>query len=250
MVSFQELRVRIIDFFRISKKEIQAFLIASAVASLVFSFCDWGPAGQCSGDFSFGLGLVHLLIVFLIAFVSLLFRVSCQKVYALNQGYTAKFRPWWNGLALSGVIGIISMGKGAILLPGRIHTEILGKQRLGEASPSFSYTDNAQIALWGIISHFLLALFFAIGIFAWPGTYFFTKGFALNMIIGFFSLLPLPQLEGLQLFFGSRPIYYIAIISYILLGALLLIPSKISLVIVIVLTTSASIIALLLRSDK
>ena len=250
MVSFQELRVRIIDFFRITKNETKAFLIASAVAALVFSFCDWGPANQCGGEFSLWLGLVHLLIVFSIVFVSLLFRISCQKIYALNQGYTAHFRPWWNGMALSLVIGVISMGKGAVLLPGRIHAEVLGKQRLGESSPSFSYLDNAQIALWGIISHFLLALFFAIGSFAWPDTYFFVKGFALNMVIGFFSLLPLPQLEGLQLFFGSRPIYYTTIISFIVLGALLLIPSKISLVITIIITTSAGLLALLLRSEK
>lgn len=250
MVSFQELRVRIIDFFRITKKEIKAFLIASAVAAVIFSFCDWGPAGQCSGEFSFWLGLVHLLIIFLITFLSLLVRLSCQKIYALNQGYSAHFRPWWNGIGLSAVIGIFSLGKGAVLLPGRINAEVLGRQRLGEASPTFTYTDNAQIALSGIISHFLLALIFAVGLFAWPDNYLFAKGFALNMIIGFFSLLPLPQLEGLQLFFGSRPIYYITVISFILLGALLLIPSKISLVIVITITTGAGILALLLRSEK
>lgn len=245
MVSKQEFGARLKEFLRFSQAEMLPLLLAVALIGFIFSFRDWGTE-----TFDATLGLQHFFLVTLVALVSVFFRIACQKMYALSQGYNAEFKVWWTGLLIMLVLIFISLGRLPLILVGTVVANLMVKQRLGEFRYGFSYKDNAMIALWGIYGNLIAAILFAIGLHFSPASYSFSKGIIINLVMAFFSLLPLPQLDGLQIFFGSRSLYYLGIIMVVLAGLLLLSKTTVGLVISVIIGAAMGIFYILIGSEK
>jgi len=228
MVYYKELFSRIRDFLRYTPHELTGIGIAVLIAGFVFSFRDWG--GE---QFDAFLGLQHLFLVFIIAALSFFFRLTCQKIYALAEGYKAEFSPWWMGMGLSLVAGFLSFGYLPTVLAGNMSAAFMVRQRLGEFRHAFSYWHNAMIAYWGLLGNLIMAILFSIGAYIAPESYFFNKGITLNLLLGASSLLPLPQLDGLSIFWGSRKVYVLGILLLLLGAALLLTKTGMGLLIAI-----------------
>ncbi len=245
MVSKQELWARIKEFLRFSRQETTGLIFAVILTGFIFSFRDWGTE-----KFDPAFGLQNLLIVTLVAAVSIFFRIACQKIYALSQGYNAEFKIWWPGLLIMLIVAFISLGRLPIILVGTVVSSLMVKQRLGEFRYGFSYKDNAIVAMWGLYGNLIAALLFAIGLHSLPQSYFFGKGLVLNLVMAFFSLLPLPQLDGLQIYFGSRNMYYLGIALVLLAGLLLLTKTTIGLITAVVIGSLIAIVYILISSEK
>ncbi|HLD00626.1 MAG TPA: hypothetical protein VJC39_02685 [Candidatus Nanoarchaeia archaeon] len=246
MVSSSELRARIKDFFTFSKPEIGGLALAIVVTAFIFSFRDWG-----SGDyFDLALGLRNLLVMILITGITFLFRLSLQKTYALREGYKSEFKVWLAGLVIALVVAFMSLGIIPLVLVGGLTSALMIRQRLGEFRYGFSLGDGAVISIWGICANIVLAILFAIGAYISPESYFFSKGLMLNLIMAFCSLLPFPQLDGLNLFFGSRNLYYTSIVMTVLAAILLLTKTKIGLIISVVVTLVVALVLILITSEK
>lgn len=245
MVSSKEISARIKDFYRFSKPEVIGILASTFIFGIIFSFRDWG-----SRQFDLSLGLTNLFTIFLIVFVSLIFRLSCQKIYGLGQGYKPEFKVWWVGLLLSLIIAFASNGRLSIVLAGTVFATVLVKQRLGEFRYGFSYFNNAIIAFWGILGNLILATLFALGLYFDPESYFFYKGMVFNLIFAFCSLVPIPQLDGLAIFFGSRNLWFFGALIVVLATILLVSQAIFALTLVIVLSLIAALIFNLISSEK
>ena len=245
MVSKQELWARIKEFLRFSQQETRGLLLAIILTGFIFSFRDWGTE-----KFNLTLGLQHLFIAVAVVAVSILLRIACQKIYALSQGYNAEFKVWWTGLLIMLILAFISLGRLPVILVGTVVSSLMVKQRLGEFRYGFSYKDNAIIAGWGVYGNLIAALFFALGLHAFPQSYFFGKGVVLNLVMAFFSLLPLPQLDGLQIYFGSRMMYYLGIGLVLLAGVLLLSKTTIGLITAVVIGSIIALFFILIGSEK
>jgi len=124
------------------------------------------------------------------------------------------------------------------------------RQRLGEFRYGFSYWANGMIGFWGVLGNMILAILFSIGLYFFPGSFFFTKGLHLNLIMGFLALLPLPQLDGLNIFFSSRTLYIVGILMVLLAAVLLLSKTAIGLVAAIIVAVIVSITYVLISSEK
>ncbi|MDP3734524.1 MAG: hypothetical protein Q8R37_04810 [Nanoarchaeota archaeon] len=249
MVSDTELRSRIKTFFRFSTEEIKGVLPAIIVTAFIFSFDDWG------GDsFNFVIGLTHLVLTIFVASMTFFFRLGSQKIYALSEGYNAEFKVWWAGLIIALVATFISFITLSnfipIVLTGTLAVALNAKQRLGEFRYGFSYKDNALIHFCGIAMNMVLAIIFAVADFFIPGNYFLMQGLSLNLWMGLWLLLPLPQLEGLSIFFGSRPLYCTALVMVIVNSLLLVSGTKIGLILAVLIAAVASIIYIVTRSSK
>ena len=72
----------------------------------------------------------------------------------------------------------------------------------------------------------------------------------LNIIMAFCSLLPIPQLEGLNIFFGSRLIYYLGLIITPVITLLVVTQTKIGLSFLVIASIIASFIFYLVSSEK
>ncbi|MBI4151544.1 hypothetical protein HY496_01125 [Candidatus Woesearchaeota archaeon] len=245
MVSREEFWARTKEFLRFSRTEIVPLILSTLLIGFIFSFRDWGIE-----SFDAVIGLRHFILVSMAAAISIFFRIACQKMFGLSQGYSAEFKVWWAGLLIMLLLSFLSLGRLPVILIGTVTASLMVKQRLGEFRYGFSYRDNALIALWGIYGNLIAALFFAIGLHAVPESYFFGKGLLLNLVMAFFSLLPFPQLDGLQIFFGSRPLYYLGIFLVVLAGVLLLSKTSIGLITAVVVSAGIAVFYLLISSEK
>ncbi|MBU0470712.1 MAG: hypothetical protein KKA62_02065 [Nanoarchaeota archaeon] len=244
MVSTKELAARVKDFLRFSRQERLSLIAAILVTALIFSFRDWGEE-----SFNLIIGMKNLFLLIIIAALTFFFRLACQKTYALSHGYKAEFKLWWLGLGIAAVIGFLSLGRLPLVLIGTVVASFMVRQRLGEFRYGFSHKENALIASWGIFGNLILAVFFAVGVLVFPQSYLFNKGLILNLIMALCSLIPLPQLDGLQIYFGSRALYFIILFSVALTTVLLLTKTKIGLIIAVVLGALVGILAILISSE-
>lgn len=245
MVSFKEFKSRIKTDLRFSEQERSSLIIAVIFTAIIFSFRDWGK-----NTFDVAYGLKNLFLVAVIATVSFLFRFSCQKMYALSRGYKAEFKVWWAGLIIALLLAFLSAGRISIILIGGVVASFMVKYRLGEFRYGFSYSENAMISLWGVYGNMILAVLFSIGLYYVPNSYFFEKGLLFNVIMSFCSLLPLPQLEGLTIFFGSRPLYVLGWVITILGTVLLFSKTTFGLIASIVIGSLIGIVYIIIGSEK
>ncbi len=244
MVSRQELFARYGDFFRFSTQEIYPLLIAIVVTGFVFSFRDWGET-----SFDHVIGLKNLVVITIAAALSFIFRISCQKIYGLGEGYKSEFQVWWGGLGIMLVTGFVTLGYVPLVLLGSMVPQVLVKHRLGEYRGGWSNWHMQMIAAWGVLGNMILAILFAIGVWILPQSYFFFKGMLLNLIMAFCSLLPLPQLDGPTIFFGSRWLYYLLVFTVLLGAVLLLTKTKIGLVAAIIIAASVAFFYIMTSSN-
>ncbi|MBU0460108.1 MAG: hypothetical protein KKH52_02320 [Nanoarchaeota archaeon] len=245
MVNLKELQARMKEHFRFSWQEHSGLIVGILIAGFIFSFRDWG--GE---TFDLVVGVKNLFLVFIIAAVSFYFRIACQKIYALTEGYKAEFKIWWAGLVIMLIVGFVTLGRVPLIFIGGIVASFMVRQRLGEFRYGFSYGQNGLIALWGILGSMILAIVFAVGAYIFPQSYFFSKGLIFNIIMAVCALIPLPQLDGLNIFFGSRVTYVIAIFTVLLGAVLLLTGTKIGLILAIILSGGAGVTKLLIGSEK
>ena len=245
MVYYKELFSRINSFLRYNPHELSGLAVAILITGFIFSFRDWG-----ADTFDALIGLRNLFLVFIIAGISFFFRTACQKIYALNEGYKAEFKPWWMGMGLSLVLGLVTQGYFPTILIGTMSVAFMVRQRLGEFRHAFSYWHNAIIAYWGMLGNLIMAVLFSIGVYFSPESYFFNKGVLLNLIMAACSLLPLPQLDGLHIFFGSRKIYVLALLLLVLAAVLLLTKTGAGLLFAIIFALLYALVYNLIGSEK
>lgn len=240
MVRGEELRARIKDYFTFEKQEL-AFLIPTIfLTAFMFSFRDWGDT-----NFQFWEGIGNLMVMSIIVAISFFARFSWQKIYALKEGYLAQFKGWWTGILIALLLTIVTVGRVPLVLVGGVVSSLMTRHRLGEFRYGHSYLDNAKISFQGIIANLFLALLFAIGLYFSPDSYFFGKGLVLNWVMALCAAFPLPQLDGLNIYFGSRPYYYVTLALVAIFGILLLTQTQIGLILAIFVTAIAIIVGVL-----
>ncbi len=244
MVSWNELIARVKTDLRFTRMEIPGLLAAVFVTAFIFSFRDWGE------PFNAIVGLRNLFIMILIVGVTFFFRIACQKTYGLSEGHGSDFRIWWTGLGIMLLVSFVSVGYVPLVLIGSMVSTFMVRHRLGEFRYGFSYYANAIIAYWGVLGNLILAVLFGFGLYYSPQSYFFSQGLKLNLIMAFTSLLPLPQLDGFNILFGSRLLYSVAIAVAILAAILLLSKTLIGLTIALTIGILYALVYTLIGSEK
>ncbi len=245
MVSRKEMKVRFAEFLIFSRQEIGWLAIAAMVVGFIFSFRDWGDS-----EFDAVLGFVHFFLLVIICMFSFLVRFTLQKYYALSMGYLAEFKVWWVGLAISLVMVFLSMGKVPLVLLGGVSVAFMSRQRIGEFRYGFSYRQNAEIAFWGILGNLILAFLFSVGLYFFPESYLFDKAMWINITMGFFAFLPLVQMDGLSIFFGSRTMFILGFVMFIIGAVLIATQTKMGLLVVGILGVAGLVVLNLIRSNK
>ena len=244
MVSFKELVARIGKYFRFSQQELIGLIVGTLVVGFIFSFRNWGDGG-----FDLLLGLRNFSVVVLAAGLSLFGRVACQKIYALSIGYQMEFRTWWVGLGIMLVLVFLSAGYLTLVLAGGAWLAFMTRQRLGSFRYGHNYEEQAIVGLWGILGSLIMAGAFRVGDYFLPGVLFFEKGMMISVIFAICTVLPIPRMEGLSIFFGARGIYWLSLAIVLVGTMLLLFGGGLGLLIGIILGLLAAGIAILWGSE-
>jgi hypothetical protein len=225
MSTLQENLSRIKGYFRFNRQELSGLVVAILVTGFIFSFRDWGV-----DQFELTTGLRNMAILCLVTAITFFFRISVQKIYGLSQGHKAEFKVWWMGLLIALVVAFFSFGRIPLVLLGGTFVAFMIRHRIGEYRYGISYWVNGSVAYWGVMGNLALAILFGMGNYFVPGNYFFQKGLTLNIIMAVGALIPIPQLDGLNIYMGARFLYYTGVVLVLLAAVLLLSKTLIGLI--------------------
>lgn len=239
MIINEEWASRIRTFFRFSREESISLMLAILIAGFLFSIRFPGEVFTVQSWF------YYFTLSVIIAAISIIVKVSSQKIQALKHGYYAEFHVLWVALGASFILGILTRGYLPLLFLGIISTSFMVRQRLGEFRYGYSFEDNARLVLNGVITCLTLATLFALGSFLFPSNYFFETGIIFNLVLAVCTIIPIPKLDGMTLLFGSRFLFFVGLGAIILYSVLLLSSTKIGLVLAISIGVINKIINLL-----
>ncbi|MBI2665184.1 hypothetical protein HYX12_01015 [Candidatus Woesearchaeota archaeon] len=244
MVSKQENIARIKEHYRFNRDEILALLTAAILTGFIFSFRDWGD------QFNLAVGLTNVVLGTLSASLLFFIRYTSQKWYGLFEGYNVTFKPWWTGMGIALILAFLTRGYLPLILIGGVSVAVMTRQRMGEYRYGFSYWNNGIIALWGIYSVLIAGILFGLGLYFWPGNYFFNKGLWMSLIFGFCTLIPIPQTDAFSIYYAKPWLYTVAILLMVVASMLLLSKTLIGLVICIIGGLMVAAVYMAIGSDK
>ena len=204
------------------KTEIKNLTIAAVVLGFVFSFRDWGYGET----FIFSVGLYNLILTSIAAAIVLLIYQTSHKLIANRYGCKSTFRIWgikrfWFykrakiknlkifgkkyesiklGIILPLFISIISNGIIKFCAIGSSEISEIKLQRIGKKFKNLTDFDTAVIHLVGPMVLLFTALLL-------NNSEQFGNISKIAYFIAIFSMIPLSQLDGSKIFFGSPFLY-------------------------------------------
>lgn len=209
------------------KKEIRDIAIVALIAAFVFSFNEWGTS-----RFDAAEGMKNLFTAFIFCSIIYLSHASAQKLvashYQYRIGFTLismqrrinelkKFITIPIGPIITVLATLVSNGKFIFILLSSYKYIPENEYRVGKHWIHIKEYEEAQVALAGPLSQILLLIIFKLLL---PVSIIFNKAMFIVSIIAIYNMLPLPHVDGMKIFFGSRPLYIaslIFIIAFIIL---------------------------------
>lgn len=215
-----------------TKKESLFLFLSILILSLVFGFDDG------SDFFVLNNWLINLLRIFLLVCVAVLFRELVVKLFAKRHEAISEYKPWlvhqfWFNRKISRGLpfGIFISLIGSVISSGKFFFTALGvhdlrentNPRVGRKFQNLEYREEAQIVSMGILANLFLAIVgLTIGnLFNLNMTLFVN----INFWIVLFNMIPISELDGAKIFFGSLLTYVFLLVF--LVTAFLLIKSSV-----------------------
>lgn len=187
-------------------KEWKRFIITILVLMFIIGFND--RSGKTIGpDYFLNMILVLIILVFSIIISNLVSRYHTSWT-----GYKSEYSFSINGLLIGLMLAFVSNGYFWYLAPGYHIINMNETGRLGHFRYGLRMKDWARTAASGSMTYFLLALIAFISAQGNPFIDLFVK---INIALGFYSLLPFPENNGLNIFFGERTLYFFCLFTSI-----------------------------------
>jgi Zn-dependent protease len=182
-------------------REIAQIIIAWIVLSLAISLSYVGGLPQGTSDY------LEIIAAFIATATGFILHEMGHKFEAMRLGYTAHFRIWAVGIALTLVTAVLTRGAFLFGAPGAVYiAPAAGMGALGYTMTRQRNEDrdNMLISAAGPGVNLALAVFFLLLLLVSPGTGFVTTvatyGFGLNVGLGSFNMLPIPPIDGYKIF--------------------------------------------------
>ncbi len=238
-----------------TKKEVLHLLLSSIILGFVFGFDDKRPV------FILSLWFQNYLFVTLLSFISLLIFILSQKIISSIYRANSEYRVWYTRRFLireSGYIKskqpepklyetiplgiilpilVILFSKGSLPFSAVLQTQISAfkPHRIGKKFSEVTEYESSVIALCPIITCMIIALL--------SKFLNLESLYIINLSLAISNILPLPKLNGMTIFFGSRFLY---IFSFFLITLLAIFSYFLPIFASIVFSLLASIIILIL----
>ena len=224
-------------YFKFHRYEIQSLVIFCFLFTMVSLF-------RIPDEITLFGWIINFVLTFAIFLGLLIGRLSMQKIFSLSQGYVLRYKPFWEGTMLTTFIGVLSLGYIFVPMLGSFHTDFLKRQRLGKFFYGYDYHEHALIIfMTTLVTLFAAIMFRALSL--------YVDWFVLDKVVYFLvvlslaQILPVPWLEGLQVFFGNRFLYSFLSMFSLIVAVLLFIPSTITTVLALIITTFVGVISIL-----
>lgn len=203
--------------FQYDRKEFLIFLLSSVFSGFILSFRKWGtdafnPAEGVANFIQFTLLFIIIYFVF----------VSAQKYFAAYLGYECKYDLWMFGPVIGLMITFMTYGYIPFLYLGTVHLTEIPRLRLGKLIQFVKFGDLRWVGLVGPLGVLALMAFIILPLYFAGGGEFFKNATLVAAAIMFFSSLPLPNTNGMNVIMRSFSFWVVYFVLGIILLALML----------------------------
>jgi len=203
-------------YFSFSADEIKSIIVTVFFLGFMFSFREWG-----SGEaFNFSAGIYNWINSGLVVLLALLVYISCQRIMGIRKGYRIEYRMWFWGLLVALAFTFATSGYFVLALLGTVVIYHLEGHRLGSFRYGLNYKDLGVISLSGPLALIIFALIFKIIGFA-SASPLVQKVMFISMLMASVNMLPLPWVDGGNVFFASRTLWVFAFVGIVAASLLL-----------------------------
>lgn len=186
-------------YYGFDKDEIKGITIAILVMAFIVSFDEWGV-----DKFDLMYGLRNFLNAVLILLLSFLVYQTAQRFTAIRSGFKAEWRIWYYGLLIGLILVFVSRGKLWFLAPGGVIVYHMAGYRITSFRYGLNFWPLGLSAVMGPFSCAVLAIIFKILLGVFPANLLILKAMKINIWFAIVNLLPIPPLDGSNMFFASR----------------------------------------------
>lgn len=192
---------KIKHYFSFSPKEIQAMIVLIIAAAFMVTFKNWGE-----GDlFDMKIGLTNFLNGIILAGIAVFVHESAHKIAAAHRGYAAEHSPWYSGIGFGILMAFVTRGN-LFYFGSSVLVYHLAAERLGTYKYGFRMKDVGFISLAGPLSNLALAVIFK-GIYLINQSPLAEKAMIINIFFACFNMIPIPWVDGGNIFFAGRIVY-------------------------------------------
>lgn len=203
-------------FFWFSRDELIAFFIAVFGLAFIYSWTGWGAE-----KFDASVGLKNFAGSAVLVALTMFVHHAGQRLVALWFGFRVEHRLWSFGLIIGLILAVLTKGKVVFLAVSGTIAHMMPYHRIG----AFRYGPNiaviSKISLAGPVANlFFSAIIKSLGWIGILSSSFADKLFWLNVVFAVWNLLPIPPLDGSNVFYHSRLTYVFffgSFLAYVLL---------------------------------
>ncbi|MBI2575506.1 hypothetical protein HYV82_06500 [Candidatus Woesearchaeota archaeon] len=189
-------------YYAFSKIELRWLLVSILVMAFIVGFND----GRDKFELQFWLA--NFLIALIAVAIAVLAHETAHRVTGLEQGYKTTYKPFFYGLIAGLILSFMSYGKIIFLAYGGVFINIIEKHRVGYFRYQLGYFHLGAVSLMGPVANMVVAIFFkAVPILPQPLS---DKIVLVNILFALTNMLPLPVLDGIQVLFASRWLYFLS----------------------------------------
>ena len=203
-------------YYKFTPSEVRGLVVTILICAFIISFRQWG----LGKNLDIAYGLKNLLIGIIIVTISILIKLSIQRIAALSVGYRSEYKVWMFGLLLGLVLAFVSNGNIWFFVPGGIVLHHLAGHRIGFFRYGLDYFGHGLITVWGNAGILIFGIILKV-INQSLNNPVIQKAILFNLLLAIYSMLPIPPLDGSRMFFGSRLVYAFSFCAIVSGGILL-----------------------------
>jgi hypothetical protein len=187
-----------------SLKQWKHYIVTVLIIAFIIGFNDRSGNGMGVEYFS------NMLLSFLIVAFSIFFSNLVSRIHSAMIGYKSQYNFSINGLLVGIMLAFVSNGFFWYLSPGYHIVRLDKTGRLGQYRYGLKMCDWSRTAASGSFAYILLALIAYLSARGNPVVDLFVK---INIMLGLYSMLPFPENNGLNIFFGQRSLYFFTLFA-------------------------------------
>ncbi len=189
-------------YYAYSKEELKWLAVSVVVMGFIVGFNDGRD------KFVLTLWLSNLLICIFAVAIAVFAHETAHRIVGLEQGYKTTFKPFFYGLLAGLILSFMSYGKIIFLAYGNAFINIIERHRLGYFRYQLGYFHYGAVSLMGPVTNILLAILFkTLPFIPEPLA---SKLVLVNIVLALTMMLPVPGIDGLQVLYASRWLYFLS----------------------------------------
>ena len=210
-------------YFAFDRQELNGIVVSILLLGLIVGFNDGRPV------FELGHWVFNFINSIIIVTLAVLVHHTAQRLLGIYMGFRVQHRLWFYGLAIGLFLAVLTNGAVIFIGSSAIMLTVLERHRLGYFRDGLSYWANGWISLVGPLANILMALILKFMVFL-PNNALIEKAIVVNIALAISQMLPIPHLDGANVFFASRLVYMFSFGSIIGISLMLLFVKQVAFV--------------------